>query len=91
MPLFDLVPALGLAWAPGLRQLAPLLDAAPLCRAGNADFARRLPRPLLDGRPSPPVAVPRRRLVVKPVEGGSDEAPECWRSDSLVLRQCGRL
>jgi hypothetical protein len=65
MNLFDRVPALRLAWAPVLTQLAHLLDDDTLRRAVQADLARWRPRTLIDGRPSPPVEVMLRRLVVQ--------------------------
>lgn len=91
MNLFDLVPALSLALDPVLSQLAHVLDDDTLFQAVKADLARRFPRTLLDGRPSTPVEVLLRRLVVKHLYGWSDEATECWVSDSLVLRPFCRV
>ena len=91
MHLFDLVPALSLALDPVLTQLDTLLDDDTLFQTVKADMARRRPRTLLDGRPSTPVEVILRRLVVKHLYGWSDEAPERWGSDSLVLRQFCRV
>jgi hypothetical protein len=54
MQLFALVPALSPALAPGLSQLAHVRDDETLCQAVTADVAHRVPRTLLDGRPSPP-------------------------------------
>jgi len=67
MKLFDLVPALSLALDPVLTQRDRLRDDDTLCQAVKADLAHRFPRPLRDGRPSTPVAVILRRLVVKPL------------------------
>lgn len=91
MNLFDLVPTLRLALAPVLTPLDHRLDDAPLFPAVKADLAHRRPRPLMDGRPSTPVAVSLRLLVVKHLYGWSDEATERWGSDSLGLRQCCRV
>jgi IS5 family transposase len=91
MNLFDLVPALRLALDPVLTQLETLLDDAPLFQPVKADMARRRPRTLLDGRPSTPVEVILRRLVVKHLYGWSYEATERWVSDSLGLRQFCRV
>ena len=45
----------------------------------------------MDGRPSTPVEVILRMLVVKHLYGWSYEATERWVSDSLVLRQFCRV
>ena len=89
--LFDLVPTLGLALDPVLAQLDHLLDDDTLFQAVKADLAQRRPRTLLDGRPSTPVEVILRMLVVKHLYGWSYEATERWVSDSLVLRQFCRV
>src|SRR5882724_2700388 len=89
--LFDLVPALSLALDPVLTQLDRLLDDDTLFQAVQADLARRRPRTLIDGRPSTPVEVVLRVLVVKHLYGWSYEATERWVSDSLVLRQFCRV
>jgi transposase, IS5 family len=91
MNLFDLVPALGMTMDPVLMQLDTLLDDDRLFQAVQADLARRRPRTLRDGRPSTPVEVILRMLVVKHLYGWSYEATERWVSDSLVLRQCCRV
>jgi transposase, IS5 family len=89
--LFDLVPTLSLALDPVLTQLDRLLDDNTLFQAVQADLARRRPRTLRDGRPSTPVEVILRMLVVKHLYGWSYEATERWVSDSLVLRQFCRV
>jgi IS5 family transposase len=91
MNLFDLVPTLSLALDPVLTQLDILLDDDSLFQAIKADLARRRPRTLRDGRPSTPVEVILRLLVVKHLYGWSYEATERWVSDSLVLRQFCRV
>jgi IS5 family transposase len=91
MNLFTLVPALSLALAPVLTQLDRVLDDDTLFQAVKADLAHRFPRTPIDGRPSTPVEVILRMLVVKHLYGWSDEATERWVSDSLVLRQFCRV
>jgi IS5 family transposase len=91
MNLFDLVPALSLALDPVLTQLDHLLDDDTLFQAVPAALARRRPRTLIDGRPSTPVEVILRLLVVKHLYGWSYEATERWVSDSRVLRQFCRV
>jgi IS5 family transposase len=91
MNLFDFVPTLSLAMDPVLTQLDRLLDDDTLFQAVKADLAHRRPRTLLDGRPSTPVEVILRLLVVKHLYGWSYEATEHWVSDSLVLRQFCRV
>jgi IS5 family transposase len=91
MNLFDLVPALSMTLDPVLTQLDRLLDDDTLFQAVKADLAHRFPRTLIDGRPSTPVEVLLRMLVVKHLYGWSDEATERWVGDSLVLRQFCRV
>jgi IS5 family transposase len=91
MNLFDLVPALGMTMDPVLMQLDTLLDTDTLFQAVKADLARRFPRTPATGRPSTPVEVILRLLVVKHLYGWSYEATERWVSDSLVLRQFCRV
>jgi transposase, IS5 family len=91
MNLFTLVPTLSLALDPVLTQLDRLLDDDTLFQAVKADLARRRPRTRTEGRPSTPVEVILRLLVVKHLYGWSYEATERWVSDSLVLRQFCRV
>ena len=91
MNLFALVSALTLALDPVLTQLDRLLDNDTLFQAVKADLAQRFPRTPIDGRPSTPVEVILRMLVVKHLYGWSYEATERWVSDSLVLRQFCRI
>jgi transposase, IS5 family len=91
MNLFALVPTLSLALDPILTQLDRVLDDDTLFQAVKADLARRRPRTRTDGRPSTPVEVILRMLVVKHLYGWSYEATERWVSDSLVLRQFCRV
>jgi IS5 family transposase len=91
MNLFTLVSALSLALDPVLTQLDHVLDDDTLFQAVKADLSRRFPRTPIDGRPSTPVEVILRMLVVKHLYGWSYEATERWVSDSLVLRQFCRV
>lgn len=91
MNLFSLVSALSLVLDPVLTQLDRLLDDDTLFQVVKADLSRRFPRTLIDGRPSTPVEVILRMLVVKHLYGWSYEATERWVSDSLVLRQFCRV
>src|SRR5215216_7483784 len=91
MNLFDLVPALGMELDPVLLQLDQLLDDDTLFQAVKADLAKRFPRTLSDGRPSTPIEVILRMLVVKHLYNWSYEHTEQWIADSLVLRQFCRV
>src|ERR671925_612853 len=91
MNVFDLVPTVSMTVDPVLTQLDRVLDDDTLFQTVKADLARRFPRTLLDGRPSTPVEVILRLLVVKHLSGWSDEATERWVSDSLVWRQFCRV
>ncbi|MDP9314592.1 MAG: transposase [Chloroflexota bacterium] len=89
--LFELVPAIGMMTDRVLMQLDRLLEDDALFQAVKADLARRFPRTLIDGRPSTPVEVILRMLVIKHLYGWSYERTEAWVSDSLVLRQFCRI
>jgi IS5 family transposase len=89
--LFALVPALGMALEPVLARLDTLLDDDTLFQLVKADLAQRRPRTCSDGRPSTPVEVVLRMLVVKHLYGWSYEQTERWVADSLVLRQFCRV
>src|SRR3954451_4042890 len=91
LDLFALVPALGMALEPVLARLDTLLDDDTLFQLVKADLAKRRPRTCNDGRPSTPVEVVLRMLVVKHLYGWSYEQTERWVADSLVLRQCCRV
>jgi IS5 family transposase len=87
------------AWVPGLsRQMDPvltqmdrLLDADPLFQAVKADLLRRYPHTASEGRPSTPVEVILRMLVVKHLHGWSFPQTSRFVADSLVLRHCCRV
>jgi IS5 family transposase len=91
MNLFAVVSGLSLALDPVLTQLDRVLDDDALFQVVKADLIRRFPRTPIDGRPSTPVEVILRMLVVKHLYGWSYEATEHWVSDSLVLRQFCRV
>ena len=89
--LFALVPKLQLQLDPELSQLDQLLDDDALFQRVRADLVRRRPHTATRGRPSTPVEVLLRLLVVKRLYHWSDEETERFVGDSLVLRQCCRL
>jgi IS5 family transposase len=89
--LFELVPQLRLAFEPELAELDRLLEDDVVFAQVKADFARRRPRSLGTGRPSTPVEVVLRLLVVKHLYQWSYEQTEHFVNDSLVLRQFCRL
>jgi transposase, IS5 family len=89
--LFALVPSVGLRLDPVLVQLDALLDDDDLYQRVRADLAKRRPQTATRGRPSTPVEVILRLLVVKRLYGWSDEETERFVTDSLVLRQFCRV
>ena len=89
--LFALVPKLQLALDPELAQLDQLLDDDELFQRVRADLVRRYPQTATRGRPSTPVEVRLRLLVVKRLYNWSYGQTEHFVSDSLVLRQFCRL
>ncbi len=91
MNLFDHLPAFGMETAAVLTHLDTLLDDDVLFQAVKHDLHRRFPRTAAFGRPSTPVEVILRLLVVKHLYNWSYEQVEQWVSDSLVLRQFCRI
>jgi IS5 family transposase len=89
--LFDLVPTRLCRFEPVLRELDRLLEDDTIFRCIKADLAQRAPNTLRRGRPSTPVEVILRLLVVKRLYGWSYEEVERFVSDSLVLRQFCRV
>jgi transposase, IS5 family len=89
--LFEMVAALRLKMEPVLAHLDTLLDDDELFRSVRADLAKRYPHTANDGRPSTPVEVILRLIVVKHLYGWSYEQTEYQVSDSLVLRQFCRV
>jgi transposase, IS5 family len=89
--LFALAPALMLRFEPELAELDHLLEDDQLFQQVKADLARRRPRTLETGRPSTPVEVLLRLLVIQHLYGWSYAQTEHFVNDSLVLRQFCRL
>ena len=91
MDLFAFVPKLLCDFEPVLRELDRWLnDDEIVCRL-KADLARRAPHSLTLGRPSTPVEVILRLLVVKRLYGWSYEEVEHFVGDSLGLRRFCRV
>ena len=89
--VFALVPGLALAFEPVLARLDQLLDDDTLFQAVKAGLARRRPHTLRTGRPSTPVEVILRLVIVKRLYAWSYAETEHFVSDSLILRQFCRL
>ena len=89
--LFERIPTLSLQLDPILAQIDTLLDDDTSFKAVKADLIRRFPRTADDGRPSTPVEVILRLLVVKPLYHWSFPQTTRFVSDSLVLRQVCRV
>jgi IS5 family transposase len=89
--LFALLPALELRYEPELAELDRLLEDDQLFQHVKADLSRRRPRTLETGRPSTPVEVILRLLVIQHLYGWSYAETEHFVGDSLVLRQFCRL
>src|SRR4051812_32819011 len=89
--LFALVPQLGLHFEPQLEQLDRLLDDDEVLDLVRDDMGRRSPRSRSRGRPSTPVEVVLRMLVVMRLYGWSYAQAEYFVHDSLVLRQFCRV
>ena len=89
--LFEQIPALGMETDPVLTQLDTLLDDDALFQCVKQDLVRRFPRTASFGRPSTPVEVILRMLVIKHLYNWSHEHTEQWVSDTLVLRPFCRV
>ncbi len=89
--LFEYIPALAMETDAVLTRLDTLLDDDLLFQAVKHDLTRRFPRTSSFGRPSTPVEVILRMLVVKHLYDWSYEQAQQWVSDSLVLRQFCRV
>jgi len=74
-----------------LDQLDRLLDTDTLFQTVKADLARRYRHTLTRGRPSTPVEVILRMLVVKHLYEWSYEQTKTFVSDSITLRQFCRV
>jgi IS5 family transposase len=91
MNLFAYIPTLSMQMDPVLTQMDTLLDDDVLFQAVKADLSKRCPHTASDGRPSTPVEVILRLLVVKHLYGWSFPQTTQFVSDSLVLRQFCRV
>ncbi len=89
--LFALVPALELRFEPELAELDRLLEDDRIFQQVKADLSRRRPHTTETGRPSTPVEVILRLLVVQHLYDWSYAQTEHFVGDSLVLRQFCRL
>ena len=89
--LFALVPALELRFEPELAELDRLLEDDHIFQHVKADLSRRRPHTTETGRPSTPVEVILRLLVVQHLYDWSYAQTEHFVGDSLVLRQFCRL
>jgi IS5 family transposase len=88
---FALVPHLGLRFEPQLEQLDRLLDDDELFDLVRGDLAHRHPETRSRGRPSTPVEVILRMLVVMRLDSSSYAEAEYFVNGSLVLRQFCRV
>jgi transposase, IS5 family len=89
--LFALVPALELHFEPELAELDRLLEDDQLFQRIRADLSRRYPHTTETGRPSTPVDVVLRLLVVQHLYDWSYAQTVHFVGDSLILRQFCRL
>jgi len=89
--LAALVPPCLLEFEPVLRELDGLLDDDALVQRVRGDLARRYPRTSTRGRPSTPVEVILRMLIVRRLYDWSYAETERFVADSLVLRQFCRV
>jgi IS5 family transposase len=91
MNLFERIPTVSMQMDPILAQIDTLLDDDTIFQAVKADLLRRFPHTADDGRPSTPVEVILRLLVVKHLYHWSFPLTTRCVSDSLVLRQFCRV
>ena len=91
MNLFAYIPTLSMQMEPVLTQMDTLLDDDVLLQAVKTDLLKRYPHTASEGRPSTPVEVIWRLLVVKHLYGWSCPQTTQFVSDSLVLRQFCRV
>jgi IS5 family transposase len=91
MNLFETVPQRIMDFEPELRELDRLLADDELFQRVKADLSRRRAHSLTRGRPSTPVEVVLRMLVVKRLYRWSYEQTEHFVGDSLILRQFCRV
>ena len=89
--LVALVPALELRFEPELAELDRLLEDDQVFHQIKADLSRRRPHTPETARPSTPVEVILRLLVIQHLYAWSYAQTEHFFGDSLVLRQFCRL
>jgi transposase, IS5 family len=89
--VFACVPMLSRQMDPILTRMDRLLDDDALFQAVKADLITRFPHTASAGRPSTPVEVILRMIVVKHLHGWSFPQTSRFVSDSLVLRQFCRV
>jgi IS5 family transposase len=89
--IFAKVPQLSRAMDPVLAQIDTLLDDDAIVQQIKADLSKRYRHTTRTGRPSTPVEVILRMLVIKHLYGWSYEQTEQWVADSLVLRDFCRI
>ena len=89
--VFQMVPQLSHAIEPVIAQLDTLLDDDCIFQQVKADLSQRYPHTLTTGRPSTPVEVILRLLIIKHLYGWSYAQTEQWVADSLVLRDFCRI
>lgn len=91
MNLFERIPTLSMQMDPVLAHIATLLADDTIFQAVKADLIRRFPHTADDGRPSTPVEVILRMLVVKHLYDWSFPQTSQFVADRLVLRQFCRV
>src|SRR3989442_3084314 len=91
MILFERIPALSMRMDPIFAQIDGLLADDVIFQAVKTDLLRRFPHTADDGRPSTPVEVRVRMLVVKHLYNWSFPHTSQFVADSLVLRQFCRV
>src|SRR3954452_21982689 len=89
--LFAFVPGLMQEFESVLARLDQLLDDDTLFQAVKRDLARRRPRTLQTGRPSTPVEVMLRLLIVRRLSRWSYRERDCFVGDALLLGPFWRL
>src|SRR5436305_4862925 len=89
--IFAQVPQLSHSIDPVLARLDKLLDEDAIFQQVKADLSQRYPLTTRTGRPSTPVAVILRMLVIKHLYAWSYAQTEQWVADSLVLRDFCRI
>src|SRR5450759_5235159 len=89
--IFLMVPQLSHSIEPVILKLNNVLDDDAIFQHVKADLSKRYPHTTTTGRPSTPVEVILRMLLIKHLYGWSYAQTEQWVSDSLVLRDFCRI